>query len=116
MTYVDGFLIAVKTAKKDGYIKMAKDAWPIFKDHGALSMVENWGDDVPEGELTSFPMAVKLEPDETVVFSWIVWPSRKARDEGIKKVMEDPRMKQPDDMPFDMKRMIFGGFTTIVDV
>ena len=116
MTYVDGFLLAVKTAKKDAYIKMAEDGWPIFKEHGALSMVETWGDDVPEGKLTSFPMAVKLEPDETVVFSWIVWPSKETRDKGMKAVMEDPRMKPPADMPFDGKRMIFGGFETIVDV
>ncbi|MEZ5893053.1 MAG: DUF1428 domain-containing protein [Parvularculaceae bacterium] len=116
MTYVDGYVLAVKTAKKAGYIKMALDAWPVFKDHGAMRMVENWGDDVPEGKLTSFPMAVKLEPDETVVFSWIIWPSKAARDEGMKKVMEDPRMVPPADMPFDGKRMIFGGFETFVDV
>ena len=116
MAYVDGFLLAVKTDLKDAYIKMAVDAGPIFLEHGALKMVENWGDDVPEGKLTSFPMAVKLEADETVVFSWIIWPSRKVRDEGMKKVMEDPRMKAPDPMPFDMKRMIFGGFETVVDV
>ncbi len=116
MTYVDGFLIPVKTDMKDAYAAMANDAWPIFKEHGALFMVENWGDDVPEGKVTSFPIAVKLEPDETVVFSWIVWPSRKARDEGMKNVMEDARMKAPDPMPFEMKRMIFGGFETIVNV
>lgn len=116
MTYIDGFLLAVKTAKKDAYIKMAQDVWPMFKEHGALSMVENWGDDVPEGKLTSFPMAVKLEADETVVFSWITWASKDARDKGMKAVMEDPRMKPPADMPFDGKRMIFGGFETIVDV
>jgi uncharacterized protein YbaA (DUF1428 family) len=79
-------------------------------------MVECWGDDVREGKLTSFPMAVKLEKDETVVFSWIVWPSKAVRDAGMKKVMEDPRMKGPDDMPFDGKRMIYGGFQTIVDI
>ena len=116
MAYVDGFLLAVKTAKKDAYIKMANECGPVFKKHGALSMVENWGDDVPEGKLTSFPMAVKLEADETVVFSWIVWPSKKVRDEGMKAVMEDPDMKPPADMPFDGKRMIFGGFQTVVDV
>lgn len=116
MTYVDGFLLAVKTSMKDAYIKMAEDCGPIFLEHGALKMAETWGDDVPEGKVTSFPMAVKLEPDETVVFSWIIWPSKAVRDEGMKKVMEDPRMKAPDPMPFDGKRMIFGGFETIVEV
>ena len=77
-------------------------------------MVEAWGDDVPAGEVTSFPMAVKLEEDETVVFSWIVWPSRAARDAGNEKVMKDPRMQPPDDVPFNMERIIFGGFEQIV--
>ena len=79
-------------------------------------MIEAWADDVPEGKLTSFPMAVKLAPDETVVFSWIEWPSREARDAGNEKVMADPRM-QPDDedMPFNMQRIIFGGFAPIVE-
>lgn len=116
MTYVDGYVLAVKTDKKDAYVSMAKETWPLFKEHGALSMVENWGDDVPDGMVTSFPMAVKLEPDETVVFSWILWPSKAVRDEGMKKAMEDPRMKPPADMPFDGKRMIFGGFETILAV
>ncbi len=116
MNYVDGFLLAVKNDKKDAYIKMAKEVGPVFLEHGALKMVECWGDDVPEGKLTSFPMAVKLEKDETVVFSWIVWPSKAVRDAGMKKVMEDPRMKPPADMAFDGKRMIFGGFQIIVDI
>src|SRR5215831_13558548 len=84
--------------------------------HGALKLVECWGDDVPEGKVTSFPMAVKRKDDETVVFSWILWPSRKVRDEGMKRVMADPRL-QPDKnpMPFDGKRLIYGGFEMIVD-
>ena len=88
----------------------------VFKEHGALKLVECWGDDVPEGEVTSFPMAVKRKDDETVVFSWITWPSRQARNEGMKKVMADPRLK-PDTnpMPFDGKRLIYGGFEVIVD-
>ncbi len=78
-------------------------------------MVECWGDDVPDGKLTSFPMAVKCEENETVVFSWIIWSSREARDEGSQKAMADPRMQQAGEMPFDGKRMIFGGFEMIVE-
>jgi uncharacterized protein YbaA (DUF1428 family) len=117
MTYVDGFVLAVPTANREKYRKHASDAAVVFKEHGALKFVECWGDDVPEGKVTSFPMAVKLEPGETVVFSWVIWPSREVRDEGMKKVMADPRL-QPDanPMPFDGRRMIYGGFETIVDV
>jgi uncharacterized protein YbaA (DUF1428 family) len=115
MAYVDGFLIAVPTAKRQAYHDLAAMAAPIFREHGALSVVECWGDDVPEGKVTSFPMAVKLEPGETVVFSWIVWPSREARDAGNAKVMADPRMQPPGEMPFDGKRMIFGGFEMMVE-
>lgn len=117
MPYIDGFVAAVPTANRDAFRKHAKKAAVLFKEHGALKVVECWGDDVPDGKLTSFPMAVKKEADETVVFSWIVWPSRKARNEGMKKVMADPRM-QPDTnpMPFDGKRVIFGGFEVLVDV
>ena len=109
MFYVDGFVVAVPTANKEIYKQFALLAAAVFKDYGALNVVECWGDDVPDGKVTSFPMAVKLEPNETVVFSWITWPSRAARDEGMKKSMEDSRM-QSDSMPFDGKRMIFGGF------
>lgn len=117
MTYVDGFVCAVPTANKETYRKHAADAAPVFKEHGALKLVECWGDDVPDGVQTSFPMAVKCKPDETVVFSWILWPSRQVRDAGMEKVMADPRI-QPDanPMPFDATRMIFGGFEMIVDV
>ena len=117
MTYVDGFVAAVPTANREAYRRHAESASVVFKEHGALTVVECWGDDVPEGKLTSFPMAVQRQPDETVVFSWITWPSRQARDEGMKKVMADPRMKpDPDGMPFDGKRMIFGGFVPFLDV
>ena len=116
MTYVDGFVLAVTTARKADYLRHAERMTPLLKEHGMLSMVECWGDDVPEGTLTSFPMAVKREPDETVVFSWMTWPSKQARDEGWKKIMADPRMKMdPADMPFDGKRMIFGGFDVILE-
>lgn len=117
MTYVDGFVAAVPTANREIYRKHAQTAGAVFKEHGALRFVECWGDDVPEGKLTSFPMAVKRQPDETVVFSWVVWPSRQARDDGMKKVMADPRL-QPDTnpMPFDGKRLIYGGFEVLVDL
>ncbi|HZR79580.1 MAG TPA: DUF1428 domain-containing protein [Candidatus Binatia bacterium] len=117
MTYVDGFVVAVPTANRENYRAHAETAAAVFKEHGALAVVECWGDDVPDGEVTSFPMAVKCQKDETVVFSWIVWRSRQARDEGMKRSMADPRLAPAaNPMPFDGKRMIFGGFETIVDV
>ena len=115
MNYVDGFVIAVPTARKDTYLHHATVAAQVFKEVGALEVVECWGDDVPEGQVTSFPLAVQRKPDETVVFSWIVWPSKAVRDAGMAQVMEDPRMKGVP-MPFDAKRMIYGGFQVILDV
>ncbi|MDP9156544.1 MAG: DUF1428 domain-containing protein [Pseudomonadota bacterium] len=117
MTYIDGFLAAVPTANREAFRQHAQMAAGVFKEHGALKVVECWGDDVPEGTLTSFTMAVKRKDDEAVVFSWIVWPSRQARDEGMNAVMADPRL-QPDKnpLPFDGKRMIHGGFEVIVEV
>jgi uncharacterized protein YbaA (DUF1428 family) len=115
MAYIDGYVIAVPTAKKAEYKELAKSMMVIFKDHGAQQVTECWGDDVPPGKVTSFPMAVKCQDDETVVFSWIVWPSKEIRVAGMKKAMEDPRMKMdPATMPFDGKRMIFGGFEVLV--
>jgi uncharacterized protein YbaA (DUF1428 family) len=114
--YVDGFVAAVPTANREAYRRHAEAAAVVFKEHGALRLVECWGDDVPQGKLTSFPMAVKAQPDETVVFSWITWPSREARDAGMQKVMADPRVKpESNPMPFDGKRLIYGGFSVIVD-
>jgi uncharacterized protein YbaA (DUF1428 family) len=114
--YIDGFVAAVPTANRDAYRKHAEAAAVVFKEHGALRLVECWGDDVPDGKLTSFPMAVKKQPDETVVFSWIAWPSREARDAGMPKVMADPRIKpEANPMPFDGKRLIYGGFSVLVD-
>jgi uncharacterized protein YbaA (DUF1428 family) len=115
MSYVDGFVAAVPTANREKFKQHAEAIAAIFKENGALSVTECWGDDVPEGKLTSFPMAVKRKEDETVVFSWIIWPSRQTRDAGMQKVMADPRL-QPDvnPMPFDGQRMIFGGFEMIV--
>ncbi|MHA7872038.1 MAG: DUF1428 domain-containing protein [Hyphococcus sp.] len=117
MTYVDGFVLAVPTAKKEAYRKLAEDMAPIFKKHGAMSLIECWGDDVPDGEVTSFPMAVKCAEDETVVFSWIAWPDKETRDGGNKRVMAELEAAgmDPADSPFDGKRMIFGGFQTLVE-
>ncbi|MGF1563305.1 MAG: DUF1428 domain-containing protein [Geminicoccaceae bacterium] len=116
MAYVDGFVAAVPTANKQAYHDHAAKAAVIFKELGALSMVECWGDDVPQGAVTSFPMAVQLEDDETVVFAWIVWPSKEIRDAAMPKIMADPRL-QPENnpMPFDGKRMIFGGFEVLLE-
>jgi uncharacterized protein YbaA (DUF1428 family) len=116
MSYIDGFVIPVPASKKQAYREMAEMAAAVFKEHGATRVVEAWGDDVPDGKLTDFKGAVKAEAGEVVVFSWIVWPSKQARDEGNKKVMADPRMKMPDDPVFDGKRMIFGGFEVLVDL
>lgn len=115
MTYVDGFVAAVPAANREAYIKHARDAAVVCKEYGALTVVECWGDDVPDGKITSFPMAVQKKDDEVVVFSWITWPSRQVRNEGMAKVMSDPRL-QPDQnpMPFDGKRLIYGGFEMIV--
>ena len=89
MPYIDGFVAAVPTDKKDEYIAHAREIWPYFQKHGALAMWENWGDDVPEGKVTSFPLAVQCKDDETVVFSWITWPSREARNEAWEKMESD---------------------------
>lgn len=116
MNYVDGFVAAVPKANKAAYIQHAKDAAVVFKDHGALNIVECWGDDVPEGKITSFPMAVKCEADEVVVFSWIIWPDKQTRDQGMQKVMEDERMSEEvNPMPFDGKRLIYGGFEMLLN-
>jgi uncharacterized protein YbaA (DUF1428 family) len=114
MQYIDGFVAAVPTANRDQYLRHAKETAEVFKQNGATRVVECWGDDVPTGKITSFPQAVKLEPNETVAFSWVAWPSREVRDAGMKKAMDDPRMKNTD-MPFDGKRMIYGGFEQILD-
>ena len=113
MSYVDGFVLAVPAENKEQFRAHADDAAKVFLDHGATRVMECWGDDVPDGKLTDFKGAVKAEEGEVVVFAWIEWPSKKARDAGHKKVMEDPRARMSD-MPFDGKRMIYGGFTPIV--
>lgn len=115
MAYISGMLAAVPTGNKAKYLEHATAAWPLFKQHGALSMVENWGDDVPDGKLTSFPMAVKLEDGETVVMSWITWPDKATSDACMASMQTDPAWEAMGEMPFDGKRMLFGGFETVFE-
>ncbi|MEZ4290030.1 MAG: DUF1428 domain-containing protein [Myxococcota bacterium] len=114
MRYVDGMLCAVPTANKQRYLEHAEQTAAVFLRYGALSLRECWGDDVPEGATNSMPGAVLQQPDETVVFSWIVWPSKAVRDEAWAKLHEDEAMRASE-MPFDGKRMIFGGFESILE-
>ena len=116
MKYVDGFVVAVPDEYKEAYIAMAAKAAPLFKEFGALRVVECWADDVPDGKLTDFRMAVKAQDHEEVVFSWIEYPSKEVRDAANQKMMSDPRMKEfGESMPFDGKRMIYGGFAPIME-
>ena len=117
MSYVDGFVLAVPKANLDAYKKMAKNAGAVWMEHGALAYVECVGDDVPYGELTSFPRAVQAKDDETVIFAWVVYKSRQSRDTVMAKVMADERLKMDwSSMPFDGKRMIFGGFQPFIEL
>jgi uncharacterized protein YbaA (DUF1428 family) len=115
MSYVDGFVIPVPNDKKGAYREMASQAVPLFKEYGALQIVECWGDDLPPGKVTDFQRSVKATAGENIVFSWIVWPSKEVRDRANEKMKSDPRMQMTPDMPFDPERMIFGGFTVILD-
>jgi len=115
MSYIDGFVIPVPTEKKAAYREMSMSAAKVFKEYGATRIVECWGNDVPEGKVTDFKRAVKAEASETVVFSWIVWPSKQVRDEANAKMKDDPRMKMSPDMPFDGQRLIWGGFEVLMD-
>ncbi len=116
MSYVDGFILAVPKAKLAAYKKMARVGAKVWMDHGALSYVEAVADDVPYGKLTSFPRSVKAKKTETVIFSGITYKSRRDRDAILKKVMADPRLKMDmKKMPFDAKRMIYGGFKALVE-
>ena len=117
MAYVDGFVLAVPKANLEAYKDMARLAGKVWMELGALSYVECIGDDVPMGELTSFPRAVQAKDDEVVVFSWVTYKSKASRDEIMPKVMADPRLPQgPENMPFDGKRMIFGGFESFLEL
>jgi uncharacterized protein YbaA (DUF1428 family) len=111
MTYVDGFVLPVPAAEFDAYVKMTETAKIVWMEHGALSYVEARADDVPDGETTSFPLAVKKEKDDIIVFSYVTYKSRADRDKIMKKVMDDQRIKDSmDGIPAFMKRMIYGGF------
>jgi uncharacterized protein YbaA (DUF1428 family) len=119
MAYVDGFVLAVPVEKLADYKKFARKAGNVWKEHGAINYVECVGDDVPEGKSTSFTRAVKLKEGETVVFAYITYKNRKHRDQVNKKVMADPRLKEmadPNNHLADMKRMIYGGFTTVIEL
>lgn len=116
MAYVDGVVMAVKTAERATFEKLAAESALVFKDHGAIEVMDCWGDSVPEGEVTSLPLAVQKAEDETVVFSWIIWPSKEIRDTGFEAAMQDERF----DMETfgriaNMKTMIFGGFRPLSD-
>lgn len=114
--YVDGFVLAVKTDKRDEYRAMAAMAAAVFKEHGATRVVECWADEVPDGEVTSFPMAVKREAGETVLFSWIEYPDKATRDTCMAAAMADPRLSMTqDDSIIDSKRIIYGGFSPLLD-
>lgn len=112
MPYINGAVIAVPTKNKQAYLHHSKEMAAIFRKHGATQVIEAWGDDVPDGEVTSFPMAVKCKPDETVVLSWIWWPSKAVHDTGMAKSMEDMQ-SMTTEMPFDGKRMIFASFDVV---
>lgn len=118
MNYVDGFVVPVPTKSLDAYREMSQKSGAVWREHGALQYIECVADDVKPGKLTSFPQSVMLEEGETVVFAWIVYRSREHRDEVNAKVMADPRLKDmmdPNALPFDAKRMFFGGFKVFVE-
>ncbi|WP_138379083.1 DUF1428 domain-containing protein [Luteithermobacter gelatinilyticus] len=116
MQYIEGFVAAVPTANREAFRKHATEAAAVFKEHGALKVVECWGTNIPDGEVTSFPKAVHCREEETVTFSWVIWPSRAVRDAGMEKIMNDPRVDPAvNPMPFDGKRLIWGGFEVLVD-
>ena len=114
MAYIDGFVIAAPTADKEKFLEHARRMDAFFLEFGALRVVEAWGDDVPDGKQTDFKRAVQAKDNETVVFSWIEWPDKATRDAAMEKTRNEPRMVEP--MPFDGKRMIFGGFVPVVEL
>ena len=117
MSYIDGFVIAVPTANKQKFIKHANEGDSLCLEYGATRVLECWGDDVKAGKVTDFRRAVDAKDDETIAFSWIEWPDKATRDAGMEKMMKDPRMNpETNPMPFDGKRMIYGGFTPVLEV
>lgn len=115
MPYIDAFMAAVPIANRDAYVAHSNVMIPLFKEYGALSGHEAWGDDIPEGKVTDMRMAVRAGADEAVVFGWAIWPDKATRDSAWQKMMEDPRMADADPMPFDGKRMILGGFESLLE-
>ncbi|KRG76531.1 RNA signal recognition particle 4.5S RNA [Stenotrophomonas ginsengisoli] len=116
MSYVDGFLAAVPLANKSAFVEHARQMDSLFLEFGALRVVECWGDDVPHGKWTDFYRAVQAGEDEAVVFSWVEWPDRETRDAGMQAMMDDPRMNTDQPMPFDGKRLIYGGFSPLLEI
>ncbi len=116
MSYVFGFVAAVPNENREAYVKHVETAAEVVMELGATRYVECWGDNVPEGKITSFPMAVKRRANETVCLGWVEWPSKEACDEGMQKMMEDPRLApEALPMPFDTTRIVWGGFDVILD-
>ena len=117
MSYIDGFVMAVPKGNKQKFIEHAKRGDSVFVENGAKRVLECWGDDIKDGKLTDFRRAVQAMDDEVVVFSWIEWPDKATRDAAMAKVMNDPRLNQESNpMPFDGKRMIFGGFAPVLEL
>lgn len=120
MSYIDGFVVPVTTSRKQEYVDLATKMSKRYVEWGAIGYFECWADDVPDGKVTDFKRAVAAQADETVVFAWVLWPSKEARDAGNQKMMEDPEIEQwmqdAKNPPFNMQRMIFGGFTPLVEV
>lgn len=117
MSYIDGFVAAVPTANKQKFIDHCRACDAVFLEYGAVRVVECWGDDVPDGKLTDFRRAVQATEDETVIFSWIEWPDKATRNTGMAEAMKDPRLSMEDNpMPFDGRRLIYGGFAPILEL
>jgi len=115
MSYIDGFVIPVPLGKKQAYIDMAKKAQKVYLEYGALRVVESWGDDLPKGKVNDFHTAVIAEANERIIFSWVEWPDKLTRDAANQKIMADPRMQPGPDLPFSGARVIYGGFSTLLD-
>jgi uncharacterized protein YbaA (DUF1428 family) len=115
MSYIQGFLVAVPKANKQAYLHSAQSAAPIFQEYGATRVMETWSEDIPDGKVTDFKRAVQAKEGEAIVFSWIEWPDKQTFDAATKRMETDPRWKDMPEMPFDGKRMIWGGFAPIFD-